>query len=34
VLVGPSRFVMIMKDGNMHRDPCDWLAAPQRIAAE
>src|SRR5947209_588843 len=30
VLVGPERFVMIMKDGKMHRDPRAWLAAPQR----
>ena len=34
VLVGPDRFVMIMKDGKMHKDPGAWLAAPQRIAAE
>ena len=34
VLVGPDRFVMIMKDGKMHRDPSAWFAAPQRLAAE
>ena len=34
VLVGPDHFVMIMKDGQMHRDPRARLAAPQRIAAE
>lgn len=34
VLVGPDRFVMIMKDGQMHRDPRGRLAAPQRVAAE
>lgn len=34
VLVGPDRFVMIMKDGQMHRDPRAHLATPQRIAAE
>ena len=34
VLVGPDRFAMIMKDGQMHRDPRARLATPQRIAAE
>ncbi len=34
VLVGPDHFVMIMKDGQMHRDPRARLAVPQRIAAE
>jgi imidazolonepropionase-like amidohydrolase len=34
VLVGPDRFVMIMKDGQMHRDPRARLAAPQPLAAE
>ena len=34
VLVGPDHFAMIMKDGQMHRDPRTRLAAPQRIAAE
>ena len=34
VLVGPDHFAMIMKDGQMHRDPRARLAAPQRIAAE
>lgn len=34
VLVGPDRFVMIMKDGKFHRDPRRRLANPQRIAAE
>ena len=34
VLVGPDRFVMIMKDGKMHKDPRAWLAAPQRLAAK
>ena len=34
VLVGPDRFAMIMKDGQMHRDPRARLAMPQRIAAE
>ena len=33
VLVGPDRFVMIMKDGKMHRDPRLALAA-RRLAAE
>jgi imidazolonepropionase-like amidohydrolase len=34
VLVGPDRLLMIMKDGKMHRDPRDRLAAHQRHAAE
>jgi len=34
VLVGPEHFVMIMKDGLMHRDPRARLAAPRRVAAE
>lgn len=34
VLVGPDRFVMIMKDGQMYRDPREHLATPSRIAAE
>ncbi|HEX4765005.1 MAG TPA: amidohydrolase family protein [Lichenihabitans sp.] len=34
VLVGPDRFLMIMKDGRMHRDPGSRLGAARRIAAE
>lgn len=34
VLVGPDHFAMIMKDGQMHRDPRARLAESQRIAAE
>ncbi len=34
VLVGPDRFLMIMKDGQMHRDPRSRLGAARRIAAE
>ena len=34
VLVGPERLAMVMKDGKMHRDPRDHLAAPRRRAAE
>ena len=34
VLVGPDCLAMIMKDGRMHRDPRDHLAAHQRRAAE
>jgi imidazolonepropionase-like amidohydrolase len=32
ILVGPSHFAMIMKDGQLHRDPRQ--ATPQRVAAE
>ena len=34
VLVGPGRFAMIMKDGQMRRDPRPVLSRPQREAAE
>jgi imidazolonepropionase-like amidohydrolase len=33
VLVGPSRFMMIMKDGKMHKDPRPALAKLLRPAA-
>jgi len=34
VLVGPSRFAMVMKDGRMHRDPRTRGRERGRIAAE
>jgi imidazolonepropionase-like amidohydrolase len=34
VLVGPSHFAMIMKDGAMHKDPRPRLEAAERVAAE
>jgi imidazolonepropionase-like amidohydrolase len=34
LLVGPDHFAMIMKDGEMHRDPRARLATPRRAAAE
>lgn len=34
ILVGPGRFAMIMKDGQMFRDPRHQMVAQQRIAAE
>jgi imidazolonepropionase-like amidohydrolase len=33
VLVGPSRFTMIMKDGKLHKDPRPALAKRLRPAA-
>jgi imidazolonepropionase-like amidohydrolase len=34
VLVGPSHLAMIMKDGQMHRDPRDLTRQRQHMAAE
>jgi imidazolonepropionase-like amidohydrolase len=34
ILVGPSRFAMIMKDGRMHRDPRHQAQAGRNLAAE
>ena len=34
VLVGPSRFAMIMKDGELYRDPRNRPANTNQVAAE
>ncbi|MFN0194419.1 MAG: amidohydrolase family protein [Aestuariivirga sp.] len=34
VLVGPGRFAMIMKDGQMHRDPREYGKQRRQVAAE
>jgi imidazolonepropionase-like amidohydrolase len=34
ILVGPSRFAMIMKDGQMHRDPRQHARLSRQVAAE
>jgi imidazolonepropionase-like amidohydrolase len=34
VLVGPSRFAMIMKDGGMWRDPRNYQPQARQVAAE
>ncbi|MBV9219965.1 MAG: amidohydrolase family protein [Methylobacteriaceae bacterium] len=34
ILVGPSHFAMIMKDGQLHRDPRHAAVPRQRVAAE
>jgi len=34
ILVGPSHFAMIMKDGRLHRDPRHTVVAHPQVAAE
>lgn len=34
LLVGPSRFAMIMKDGSLYRDPRGYAASARQVAAE
>ncbi len=34
ILVGPSRFAMIMKDGKIYRDPRRMSREANRVAAE
>ena len=34
LLVGPDHLAMIMKDGRIHKDPVQYVAAAQKVAAE
>jgi imidazolonepropionase-like amidohydrolase len=34
ILVGPQRLAMIMKDGQMHKDPASHEPVAQQVAAE
>ena len=34
VMIDRTRFAMIMKNGEMYKDPASYVAAEQRIAAE